>query len=156
MMCVNRSSNKLYGWLRRRISKNMKLNNPNKNGDSNRKRKGTYTISAQGRENMSKALKGKINLGEKNGMCGVKPWNHPRSTDTTKHMWKRADRYYQWWIESGLEHGQNAMARHFNEKYCMTHANLIKYFRSGWIPLNDNDWKFFSESKDIDHEVYSN
>jgi hypothetical protein len=141
MMCTNRPNNKLYGWLRRRMSENMKQNNPNKDGLSNKKRKGQYHISEFGRRNMSKAFKGKLNVGEKNGMFGVKPWNHPRSTDNTKRMWKNANIYYEWWINSGLDHGQNAMARHFNEKYCITHANLIKHFRAGWNPLNDEEWK---------------
>lgn len=36
MMCVNRTNNKLYGWVRRRLSQSMKLNNPNKGGNSRR------------------------------------------------------------------------------------------------------------------------
>ncbi len=36
MMCTNRPSNKLYGWLRRRITDNMRLNNPNAGGKSRR------------------------------------------------------------------------------------------------------------------------
>lgn len=144
MMCVNRPSNKLYGWLRRRISNNMKVNNPNSDGSVNRKRKGSYSISLEARENMSKAAQGK-NQGNKNGMFGTKPWNHPRATDSTKQMWKKANIYYQWWINSGLSHGQNAMARHFDEKYCMTHANLVKYFRAGWIPLDDDEWRNYTQ-----------
>lgn len=144
MMCSNRPNNKLYGWLRRRISENMKDNNPNKNGDGNRKRKGKYKISETGRQNMSNAFKGKLNLGDKNGMYGTKPWMHPRATPASKQMWKKANIYYNWWVESGLDHGQNAMARHFNEKYCVTHANLIKHFRAGWIPLDDDEWKNYT------------
>ncbi len=145
MMCVNRPSNKLYGWLRRRMSNNMKQNNPNKNGIVNRKRKGKYTISEKARLNMSKAFKG-LNAGEKNGMYKIKPWNHPRATDSSKLMWKNADKYYNWWINSGLTHGQNPMAKHFNEKMSMTHTNLIKYFRSGWVPTQDHEWVEFSKS----------
>ena len=144
MMCVNRPNNKLYGWIRRRISQNMKDNNPNKNGDCNRKRKGKYKISESGRQNMSKAFKGKLNVGDKNGMYGIKPWMHPRATDITKQMWKKANIYYDWWKNSGLENGQNIMARCFNEKYCMTHSNLIKKFKSGWNPNEDVKWKEFS------------
>lgn len=36
MMCVNRTTNKLYGWLRRRLSESMRINNPNKGGYSRR------------------------------------------------------------------------------------------------------------------------
>ena len=36
MMCSNRPSNKLYGWLRRRLSIKMTADNPNKNGTARR------------------------------------------------------------------------------------------------------------------------
>jgi hypothetical protein len=36
MMCVNRTTNKLYGWVRRRLADSMVNNNPNKNGDARR------------------------------------------------------------------------------------------------------------------------
>lgn len=145
MMCVNRPSNKLYGWLRRRMSNNMKQNNPNAGGKSNRNRKGKYKMSEQARLNMSIAFKG-LNAGEKNGMFSIKPWNHPRATNDSKLMWKNADKYYTWWVNSGLEHGQNPMARHFNEKFTMTHTNLVKYFRSGWVPIQDQEWVEFVKS----------
>jgi hypothetical protein len=32
IMCCNRSGNKVYGWLRRKLSEKMKIDNPNKNG----------------------------------------------------------------------------------------------------------------------------
>jgi hypothetical protein len=147
MMCINRTTNKLYGWIRKRLSESMINNNPNKNGIVNKKRKGKYNISEQGRTNISKAMKlNNVNVGSKNAMFKVKPWIHSRSTNETKQMWKNADKYFKWWIESGLSHGQNAMARHFNEKYKMTHTNLVKYFREGWIPDQDQEWKDFCES----------
>lgn len=36
MMCVNRTGNKLYGWVRRRLAESMKSNNPNKGGVARR------------------------------------------------------------------------------------------------------------------------
>ncbi len=36
MMCSNRPNNKLYGWLRRRLSQQLKDNNPNKGGTARR------------------------------------------------------------------------------------------------------------------------
>jgi hypothetical protein len=142
MMCANRPSNKVYGWLRRRMSNHMKTHNPNMNGAVNRKRKGTYTISAEGKKNISIGMiTNSVNVGEKNPMYGVKPWMHPRATELSKLMWSNANNYYEWWKNSGLQHGQNRMAREFNEKYCITHANLIKYFKNGWIPYEDEEWK---------------
>jgi hypothetical protein len=141
MMCTNRPSNKLYGWIRKRISENMKTNNPNKTGLSNRKRKGKYNISDIAKQNISNGLKSnRVNVGEKNGLYKVKPWDHPRATKASISMWARADKYYEWWIKSGLSSGQNPMAKAFNEKYTGTHANLVKYFKEGWVPYNDKEW----------------
>lgn len=144
MLCTNRMNNKLYGWIRRKLSHNMKINNPNKDGNVNRKRKGKYNLSEQAKQKISKGCKGKINIGENNAMFKIKPWNHPRATEKTKNMWAKADQYYLWWIDNGVDKGQNPMAKHFDEVVCMTHTNLVKYFRLGWIPEEDEEWKQFS------------
>ena len=140
MMCTNRINNKTYGWLKRKLSEHMMKQNPNKNGDCNRKRKGNYKLSEEAKKNISVATKGVINLGPSNGMYKVSPWEHPRATSKTIEIWSRADLYYNWWKKSGLEHGQNRMAREFNEKYCSSHNNIIKYFRKGWVPTEDKKW----------------
>lgn len=143
MMTAKRSGNKVYGWLRRRWSEHMRSNNPVVlnpacNARKGRRLKGTYS------EEERRALSERMTA--KNPMHGVKPWLHPRATEETKSMWKRADDYYQWWYASKLQHGQNAMARAFGENYKMTHANLVKYFRSGWVPTEDPSWLSFKES----------
>ena len=141
MMCAKRPSNKLYGWIRRGISEHMKNNNPNVNGKVNRARKGKYKISEEAKRNISIGLKAhNVNVGIKNGMSNISPWMHPRATTKSKLMWGKADEYYEWWINSKLKHGQNAMARAFKEEYTMTHANLVKRFRNGWNPSEDDDW----------------
>lgn len=59
MMCTNRPSNKLYGWLRRRVSDNMKSNNPNAGGHSRReynKRNGSPNIGYRHSEETKKIL----------------------------------------------------------------------------------------------------
>ena len=145
-MVANRVTNRSYGWIRRRLSDNMKKNNPNAAGKCNKLRKGKYNRSDQAKENISNGLKAnKVNIGTKNSNFGIKPWHHPRATSKTKAMWANANTYYEWWISSGLEHGQNAMAREFNEKFCGTHNNLVKYFRNKWIPSDDNEWVKFKE-----------
>ena len=142
MMCMNRPSNKLYGWVRKRISENMKTNNPNKDGVSNRNRKGKYNISEIAKKNISDGLKlNKVNVGKKNGIYKMKPWNHPAATEASISKWSRAVEYYEWWINSGLTSGgQNPMARAFNEKYTGTHNSLITYFYNGWVPHKDEEW----------------
>lgn len=143
MMVANRATNKSYGWIRRGLSESMKgSNNPNFKGKARKayiKKHGKppkitkYELSESGRKILQKH-------GENNPMYGMKPWNHPRATKITIDMWSRADEYYKWWINSGLENGQNAMARHFNEDFKMTHNNLVKRFKAGWIPNEDNEW----------------
>ena len=145
MMCVNRTNNKLYGWIRRRISQNMKSNNPmklypEKNPFSKTgKDHPAYgkIVSEETRKKLADAKRG-----NKNPISGIKPWNHPRAKSSLD-KWKKADIYYKWWKDSGLDHGQNAMARHFEEEYTITHSNLIKWFRKGWIPTEDQEWILF-------------
>jgi hypothetical protein len=48
MMCVNRTSNKLYGWLRRRLSYSMSANNPNKGGVARREYNKLYGAPNKG------------------------------------------------------------------------------------------------------------
>ena len=143
MMCVNRTNNKLYGWVRRRMSLHMKTNNPmQKFPEKNPFAKKGSEHPAFNRV-WSEEAKNKIReskLGANNPIFNIKPWQHPRATSDSKNKWRNADKYYAWWINSGLEHGQNAMARAFGESYTITHANLVKYFRNGWIPNKDPEW----------------
>lgn len=139
-----RRNNKSYGWVRRKISERMKENNPNKDGKSNRARAGKYNISEQAKKNISKGMKlNGVNVGEKNGMFKTPPWLNVNATEHTRLMWSRADEYYKWWIESGLEYGMNPMAKAFNEKYSGTHGSMVKKFRDGWVPENDNEWRLY-------------
>tara|TARA_R110000868_G_scaffold67776_1_gene200837 strand:+ start:134 stop:805 length:672 start_codon:yes stop_codon:yes gene_type:complete len=150
MMVANRTTNKSYGWIRRGISESMKgSGNPNYKGKARNeyiKKYGIplstkYELSESGREILSKKL-----IGENNPCYAIEPWNHPRATETTIAMWSKADQYYEWWINSGLTNGQNAMARHFKEVMKMTHTNLIKRFKSGWIPTQDTQWILFNNT----------
>jgi hypothetical protein len=147
MMCTNRPNNKLYGWIRRRISVNMKNNNPNAGGHSRKeyiRKNGPVKVDRSYITIEYKTKCSESKKGSKNPMYNKKPWEHPKATDQTKQMWANAEKYYHWWLQSGLEHGQNAMAKAFNEKYRGTHQNMIKYFKNGWVPTNDKEWKLFS------------
>tara|TARA_R110000772_G_scaffold1453_9_gene4965 strand:+ start:162 stop:770 length:609 start_codon:yes stop_codon:yes gene_type:complete len=140
-------NNKLYGWIRRGISENMKGENnpmrrfPEKNPFA---RKGK-DHPGYGRivSEHERAAARRAKLGDKNPNYGIKPWNHGQANEISLEMWSRADKYYSWWINSGLEHGQNPMARAFGEKYRCVHTTLVSYFRKGWIPYDDNEWRDF-------------
>lgn len=141
-MTANRPGNKLYGWLRRRVSEQMTLNNPNAGGHSRRAyiaRNGSAPRGWTGRvtEAGSKTISDKMR--EKNPMHGVRPWNHPRATQQSKAIWAAAAAYYEWWKITQLSY--HAMARAFGFDFpSMAHHNLVKYFRSGWIPNQDPEW----------------
>jgi hypothetical protein len=145
MMCVGkkRTDNKLYGWLRRRMADAMRGdNNPMRtHPEKNPFNKKGAEHPAYGRmtSDNTRSILRQTKLGDKNPLYKVHPWMHPRSKPN-RHMWQRADEYYTWWVQSGLDHGQNAMAKAFNEPYRMTHTNLVKRFRNGWVPQNDEEW----------------
>ena len=84
-----------------------------------------------------------------NPCSGIKPWNHPRATDYTKSVWKQADQIYTIWLENSkpsyckLYTLVNNVCYTNESKVISPYMNLVKYFRNGWIPTNDNEWKQF-------------
>jgi hypothetical protein len=145
-----RRSNKMYGWLKRQYSDYMRgPNNPSKlNGTWNKglsvKLRKT-DITDEEKQNHS------IRMKEKNPCAGVKPWNHPRATEYTRSIWIKADVIYNVWLENN------------KPSYCRLHSlvrgcmydtvsvgpfmNMVKYFRNGWIPTQDIEWKEFKEKQ---------
>jgi hypothetical protein len=148
-----RQGNKMYGWLRRRFSEYMSgPNNPSTlNGTWNKGitgYKNKVNFSDKTIESMSARMK-------KNNPCaGVKPWNHPRATVVTKAIWARADEIYNTWIANNKPsycklYGLN-MNKNYNWKTDGKEAgpfmNLVKYFRNGWVPTEDKEWKELKET----------
>lgn len=130
MMCANRKGNKVYGWLRKQWSINMKTNNPIKlnptcNARMGKRSKESFTVEEK--QALSKRMI------ENNPCKDIEPWNHPRATKETKMIWADAEWYYNKWKETGWSYQKLAKARGF-EKPKMTHNNMIKKFRQGWIP----------------------
>jgi hypothetical protein len=82
----------------------------------------------------------------KNPCAGVKPWNHPRATDYSKSVWKQADAVYQVWLDNSkpsyckLYTLVNSKCYTNDSKVIGPYMNLVKYFRSGWIPKQDQEW----------------
>ena len=138
-------SNKAYGWLKRQYSDFMRgpnnpttLNGPWNKGTSIKTRKTAITTD----EKNSASLR----MRKKNPNSGVKPWNHPRATEYTKSVWANADAIKKIWEENdkpsycrlyslvnGKSHGKDWEA-------IGPYMNLVKYFRNGWDPMQDNDW----------------
>jgi hypothetical protein len=149
---MNRRSNKSYGWLRRKWAEHMtgpnnpaKLNGPWNKGISGYKNK--VNFSNESIKLFSERMK-------KNNPCaGVKPWNHPRATVVTKGIWARADEIYNVWLANNKPSYCKLFGLCMNKKYDWKNdgkevgpfMNLVKYFRTGWAPTEDLEWKELKE-----------
>ena len=143
-------NNKAYGWLKRQHSNSIKgTGNPNHNGVSRRKYIEKHGVPEVCKDYITKEWRGKISermMGNKNPIAGIKPWNHPRATDYSKSVWKQADKIYRVWVENNTP-SYCKLYTLVNDK-CYTndtkvigpYMNMVKYFRKGWIPEQDNEW----------------
>jgi hypothetical protein len=143
-------NNKAYGWLKRQYSEYMRgPNNPGKNQPKGSahwkfgKPFDTSCFTESGLKSMSEAKRG-----EKNPNAGVKPWNHPRATDVTRALWKRADEIYNIWINNNKPSYCKLYGLTMNKNYnwkddgkeAGPFMNMVKYFRNGWVPTTDKEW----------------
>ena len=141
-------NNKAYGWLKRQYSDYMRgPNNPQKLNPRSGERHHTFNrkIEFNFTEEGRKILADKM-LGDKNPMSKIKPWNHPRATDYSKSVWKQADKIYQVWVENNTP-SYCKLYTLINDKCYINdtkvigpYMNMVKYFRKGWIPKQDNEW----------------
>jgi hypothetical protein len=142
-----RQGNKTYGWLKRRFSEYM--SGPNNPSTLN----GTWNKGITGYKNKVNFSKDTIKaiterMTSNNPNAGVKPWNHPRATVVTKGIWARADEIYNIWIANNKPSYCKLFGLAMNKKYDWKsdgqlvgpYMNLVKYFRNGWIPTQDQEW----------------
>ena len=143
-------NNKMYGWLRRRWADYMRgPNNPQKlnprTGTNhhyhNKKRPPSDEwLTVEGRKKIADKM-----TGEKNPCFGVKPWNNPRATDYTRSIWARADEIYNYWITNNKPSYCKLHRFIHNKMYDSVSIgpfmSMVKYFRDGWIPEQDIEWK---------------
>lgn len=148
---TQKRNNKAYGWLKRQYSDYMRgPNNPQKLNPRSGERHHTFnrTIEFNFTEKGRKVLSEKM-MGTKNPISGVKPWNHPRATDYSKSVWKQASELYIVWTEnskpsySKLYYLMNEKCYTSKSKVIGPYMNMIKYFRNGWVPEEDIEWKEF-------------
>jgi hypothetical protein len=141
-------NNKAYGWLKRQYSNYMRgPNNPQKLNPRSGERHHTFnrTIEFNFTKEGRKILADKM-IGDKNPMSKIKPWNHPRATDYSKSVWKQADEIYQIWTDNNkpsyckLYTLLNSKCYTNDSKVIGPYMNMVKYFRSGWVPTADIEW----------------
>jgi hypothetical protein len=147
-------NNKMYGWIKRQYSEYMKgPNNPTKlNGTWNKGISG-YKNKVNFSEESLKLFSDRMK--EKNPCAGVKPWKHPRTTDVTLALWKRADEIYDKWVAHDMPSYCKLFGLVMNKKYDWQNKdhgkeigpfmNMVKYFRNGWIPTQDTEWNNINE-----------
>jgi len=93
-------------------------------------------------------------LGDKNPMSGIKPWKHGRATTYTKGVWAKADEIYKAWVDNNKPSYSrlcNIMGdgKYSDEDYYTKvgpFMNMVKYFRNGWVPAEDAEWKELKET----------
>jgi len=151
-----RSRNKTYGWLKRRYSAYMKENNPNKDGVARLKYIEEFGVPERSLDFVTKEWCDAISkrmTGDSNPMRGTKPWKHGRATDYTKSIWGNADEIYKIWLQNdkpsycrllSLTENGNYTDSDYNTKVG-PFMNLVKYFRNGWVPTEDTEWKELKE-----------
>ena len=146
-------NNKAYGWLKRQYSEYMRgPNNPQKINPIKGEQHyafGKKLSPDHFTENGKKVLADKM-LGNKNPCAGIKPWKHPRTTDVTLALWKRADDIYDIWIAHDMPSYCKLFGLVMGKKYNWQnkshgkeigpYMNMVKYFRNGWIPTQDTEW----------------
>jgi hypothetical protein len=141
-------NNKLYGWLKSKYSNHMKgPNNPTKlNGPWNKGIKGYKTRLAFSEKTISQLSD---RMKKKNPCSGIRPWLHPRATDYSMSVWKQANEIYQVWLDNNkpsycklytLLHDKCYTGEN---KVIGPYMNMVKYFRNGWIPTEDEQWMKF-------------
>jgi calcineurin-like phosphoesterase family protein len=79
-------------------------------------------------------------LGLKNGMYGIPPWESPSSDEGSRDIWSNADKYYDFWtLNKHVGHTKLATSQNCPVR-SGPHGNMLKKFRNGWIPWQDNLW----------------
>lgn len=148
MMCstVGKRNNKLFGWLRRKMALAMVNDNPMRRdgiaeqvAETRRTRGnlGRGPVTAEERAEISKRMR------QNNPNKGQDPWDNVNSTPISLQIWQDAEKYYQWW--SVNKKGYCAMATAFGFKnWGAPHQNMVKKFKSGWIPSKDPRWVNFT------------
>jgi len=136
-------NNKSYTWVRKKMADHMRHNNPNAGGISRREYVKKHGHPVCTREHITDKFRNKCReakLGELNPNFAIPPWRHAKATTLTIDIWRNAQRYFEWWKQTGRSY--HRMAKEFGFQHpTMSHHNLIKRFKAGWVPNQDEEWK---------------
>lgn len=117
-----------------------------------------YTMSEEARQRMSEEKKGIPRSKEtvekmKIGMRKYNyPWTNRKHINTEGYLekWVNADYFYNFWVLIGKP-GKRNLAKAYNDSHndsvpLYYFESLIKKFKVGWIPKQDEDWLKFKEN----------
>ena len=88
-----------------------------------------------------------------NPVHGIDPWNRLQATEQSLSVWEKADAYYRWWCEN-TDKSYYVMYKVLGgyDKYTIAHVNIVKRFKEGWIPLEDESWTEFVNKRQMKKE----
>lgn len=86
---------------------------------------------------VSKEMKKRVENGNHN-FLEIKPWNHYNCTNNSLEVWSKAKECYDWWIKTNK--GCRKLLNQFDFKSEIACRNIIKKFKSGWVPNEDKNW----------------
>lgn len=161
--------NKVYGWLKRRLSESMKGNkhhlrkegpartanqeymrserNPQKANPRCGERhhfygkKNPFTWSEESKRKVSE---GKI--GQKNPMFGIPPWENPASVGAANDVWAIADKIMKI-HEDHPDWGYSKVSKSLSLDVVYRSLGVLNKIKSGWDPLKDPKWRKWKDSR---------
>ena len=96
---------------------------------------------------MSEKSRLKLSLDRKgagNPMYGTLPWDDSNISEISNATWLRADEIYQKWADDKI--ATKRMVRVFPTLNYWTIDTIIRKFKKGWCPLNDQSWIKYKEN----------
>ena len=157
--CGSNRNNKLYGWLKRQYSEFMKgPDNPARKNGAWNKGKSVRTRKTD-LSDIEKAAHSS-RMKDNNPCAGIKPWNHPRATEYSKSIWQQADLVYNVWVDNKqpsyckLYSLVNNKCYINDSKVIGPYMNMVKYFRNGWVPMQDAQWTSYKKVQRKCHTLF--
>jgi len=84
--------------------------------------------------------------GAGNPMFGTPAWEQSGVSDECRETWAVADEVFSLWSEgTGTRSLHN---RHFKHTNFNSLDSMVRKFRKGWNPLEDEDWLYFKRTRD--------
>lgn len=125
-------------------------NNPNQGGKARHEYIKKFGVPKGRRTAITDTEKKKLSdrMKANNPVHGIAPWNRLQATEQSLSVWALAGAYYNWWSDN-RDKSYYIMYRVLGgyDKYTIAHINMVKRFKEGWIPFEDDSWKEFINNR---------